>query len=55
MQILYESCMYRHGVKFIAEINIFLYDYNMTCMFLSTFRSSELMYFFAVFLNVILY
>ena len=43
--------MYRHGVKFIAEINIFLHNYNMTCMFLSTFRSSELMYFLLYFLR----
>ena len=42
--------MYRHGVKFIAEIDIFLHNYNMTCMFLSTFRSSELMYFLLYFL-----
>ena len=42
--------MYRHGVKFIAEIDIFLHNYNMTCMFLSTFRSSGLMYFLLYFL-----
>ena len=42
--------MYRHGVKFIAEINIFLHNYNTTCMFLSTFRSSGLMYFLLYFL-----
>ena len=42
--------MYRHGVKFIAEIDIFLHNYNMTSMFLSTFRSSELMYFLLYFL-----
>ena len=42
--------MYRHGVKFIAEIDIFLHNYNMTSMFLSTFRSSGLMYFLLYFL-----
>ena len=42
--------MYRHGVKFIAEINIFLHDYNMTCLFLSTFRSFGLMNFVLYFL-----
>ena len=41
--------MYRHGVKFIAEIDIFLHNY-MTSMFLSTFRSSGLMYFLLYFL-----
>lgn len=42
--------MYRHGVKFIAEIDIFLHNYNVTSMFLSTFRSSGLMYFLLYFL-----
>ena len=42
--------MYRHGVKFIAEIDIFLHSYNMTSLFLSTFRSSGLMYFLLYFL-----
>lgn len=42
-------------MKFIAEIIIFLHNYNVTCMVLSTFRSSEVMYFFAVFVEVSLY
>ena len=37
--------MYRHGLKFIAEIIIILHNYNMTCMVFSTYLSSELMHF----------